>query len=661
MRNRLLRSLLIAAIAALCAGLQIASAQSANPAGATKNDWAYYGHDAGGTRYSPLTQINRENVAKLQVAWTFHTGDISDGSGRPKRSGLETTPILVDGVLYLTSPFNRVFAVNPETGKQLWVFDPMIDVAAGYGDGLINRGVATWLDPTRAKGKRCRRRIFEATLDARLIALDAATGDPCLDFGNRGQISLRDVARYIPGEYHMTSPPAVIDDTVVVGSAIDDNARVDMPSGVVRAFDARTGKLRWKWEPLPPNDADSAKPSASANTNATKVWRTGAGNAWSIMVVDPERDLIFVPTGSASPDYYGGMRAGDNKWANSIVALRAKTGELAWGFQLVHHDLWDYDSASPPLLATLQHDGKAVPVVIQGNKTGFLYVLNRDTGTPVFPVEERPVPQSDVPGEVTSPTQPFPLAPPALVPQRLSADDAWGITPTDHDYCRERLKNLRNDGLFTPPTLQGSLSEPGNVGGMNWSGYAFDPQHSLLLVNTNNVAAEMGVVAADKYWDTVGANKGDLEYTQQYGAPYGMFRAFLFGKAHRLPCSPPPWGTLAAVDMARGTIRWQVPLGSLAPSKPMVPLGALSLGGPIVTAGGLVFIAGTVIDPAIRAFDVETGKEIWKFDLPAPGAATPMTYQARPGGKQFLVIAAGGHSKVTEEKQSDEIVAFTLP
>ena len=213
------------------------------------------------------------------------------------------------------------------------------------------------------------------------------------------------------------------------------------------------------------------------------------------MVVDPERDLIFVPTGSASPDYYGGMRAGDDKWADSIVALRAKTGELAWGFQLVHHDLWDYDSASPPLLTTLQRDGKSVPVVIQGNKTGFLYVLNRDTGVPVFPVEERPVPQSDVPGEVTSPTQPFPLAPPSLVPQKLSADDAYGITPTDRDYCRERLKSLRNDGLFTPPSLQGSLSEPGNVGGMNWSGYAFDPQHSLLLVNTNNVAAEMGVIA----------------------------------------------------------------------------------------------------------------------------------------------------------------------
>jgi quinoprotein glucose dehydrogenase len=636
-------------LALVCAAMPGATAQSSHPADGSGDDWRYYGHDAGGMRYSPLAQINRDNVATLKVAWTFHVGDISDGSGGKKRSGLETTPILVDGTLYLTTAFNRVFAIDPETGKQRWVYDPMVELAGDYGDGLINRGVATWLDPAPTKGKPCRRRIFETTQDARLIALDGATGEPCLAFGNRGQISLRDVARYVPGNYHMTSPPAVIDDVVVVGSGIDDNSRVDMPSGVVRGFDARTGALRWKWEPLPPNDP-------------AKKWRTGAGNAWSVMAVDPERDLVFVPTGSASPDYYGGLRPGDDKWADSVVALRGKTGEFVWGFQLVHHDLWDYDSAAPPLLATLPHDGKNVPVVIQGNKTGFLYVLNRDTGAPVFPVEERPVPQTDVPGEVTSPTQPFPVAPPAVSPQKLSAEDAWGITPEDRDVCRERVKSLRNDGLFTPPSVHGSLSVPGNVGGMNWSGYAYDPQNHLLVVNTNNLPAKMGVIPADKYWDAVEQNtEAGLDYTQQAGAPFGMYRSFVFAKAHHLPCVPPPWGTLTAVDMASGTIRWQVPLGSLAPGKPIVPQGALSLGGPIVTAGGLVFIAGTMIDRSIRAFDVETGKEIWKAQLPSSGGATPMTYQTRKGGQQFLVIAAGGHRGVTEEPQDDSIVAFTLP
>jgi quinoprotein glucose dehydrogenase len=386
------------------------------------DEWPSYGHDAGGMRYSSLSQINRKNVSRLQVAWTFHTGDVSDGSGDRKRSGFEATPILVDGMLYLTTPFNRVIALDPRSGKQRWAYDPQIDQTLDYGDGLVNRGVATWLDPERGASQTCRRRIFEATLDARLLALDAATGRPCPDFGAWGQVSLRDVPGYRGGWYHMTSPPAVIDNLVVVGSAIDDNQRAVMSSGVVRAFDARSGALRWSWQPI-------STPSATGS-------RAGGGNAWSIMAVDVERNLLFVPTGSASPDYYGGLRPGDNKWANSIVALRGKTGELVWGFQLVHHDLWDYDTASPPLLATLRRDGVDVPVVVQGNKAGLLYVLNRDSGKPVFPVEERRVPESDVPGERASPTQPFPVAPPPLVAHDVSADDAWGPTPEDREVCR---------------------------------------------------------------------------------------------------------------------------------------------------------------------------------------------------------------------------------
>ena len=637
--------------------LILAAALASSPARAQisgNTDWPNYGNDPGGMRYSPLTQINRENVSKLRVAWIFHTGDVSDGSRDRKRSGFEATPILVDGTLYFTTPFNRVVALDPETGKQRWAYDPKIDQTLDYGDGLVNRGVATWLDGDRPSGQPCRRRIYEATQDARLISLDSATGKPCLDFGDLGQVNLRDVPGYRAGWYHMTSPPAVIDDLVVVGSAIDDNQRVMMPAGVVRAFDARSGALRWSWDPIP------VSAPAAGNSKAAE-WQTGAANAWSIMSVDPQRDLIFVPTGSASPDFYGGLRPGDDKWANSVVALRAKTGEIAWGFQLVHHDLWDYDTASPPLLATLRYRGEDVAVVIQGSKTGLLYVLNRDTGKPVFPVEERRVPGSDVPGEVASPTQPFPIAPPPLAPQKISEEDAWGPTPQDREICRNWIRGLRNEGIFTPPSLQGTLAVPGNLGGMTWSGYAFDPQHSLLVVNTNNLPAKVKLIPRANFWRD-DARTEDGEYSPQAGAPFGLFRRFLQSPSD-LPCTAPPWGLLTAVDMSEGKIRWQIPLGSMQDfggKQPPVPPGSINLGGPIITAGGVVFIAGT-FDPFVRAFDVETGKELWKAQLPNSGHATPMTYRLAANGKQYVVIAAGGHPKITEESLGDALVAFTLP
>lgn len=622
-------------------GLGLLASCNASAAG---GDWPAYGNDPGGMRFSALTQVNSENVSRLKVVWTYHTGDVSDGAGGP-RSGFETTPLFVDDTLFLTTPFNRVIALDPATGRQRWAFDPKIDQVWESGDGLVNRGLATWLDAERADGAVCRRRLFEATVDARLIAVDAATGRACTDFGNGGEVSLRDVPGFHRGWYHMTSPPAVVDDVVVVGSAINDNNRVDMPSGVVRAFDIRTGRLRWSWDPIPP---------------ARGTFHSGAANAWSIMTVDPLRHLVFVPTGSASPDYFGGLRPGDDKCANSVVALRADTGALQWGFQLVHHDLWDYDSASPPLLATLDHDGAKVPAVIVGNKSGFLYVLNRDTGVPVFGVREQAVPKSDVPGEVAAPTQPVPVAPPALVPQQIT--QLWGATPEDYEACRKLVQGLRTEGVFTPPSIHGSVAMPGNFGGMNWSGYAFDPQRGLLIANIVNLPFEVRLIPragagqwakGSSEWPT---NHG--EFASQLGTPYGMFRRPLLSPSD-LPCVPPPWGTLVAVDLTHGTIRWQVPLGTFNLAAPNGPPGTLSLGGPIVTAGGLVFIAGTAFDPQLRAFEVESGRQLWSATLPAPGHATPMTYEFH--GKQYVVIAAGGHPKLSEETLNDSLVAFALP
>ncbi len=627
-------------LVAVTLGAMAALGQSPTDPG-TMDDWPAYGHDSGGMRYSPLRQIDRDNVAQSRTAWTFHTGDMSDGSGSRRRGGFEGTPLVVDGTLYVTTGFNRVIALNPETGEQKWSFDPFVELQGDYGDGLINRGVATWLDDARPTGRSCRRRIFEATLDARLIALDAATGTPCDDFGQHGQISLRSVAEYQSGWYHMTSPPAVIDGLVVVGSAIDDNNRAKMAVGVVRAFDARTGALRWSWDPMPP----------------AVTAQSGAANAWSVMAVDPGRHLVFVPTGSASPDYYGGLRPGDNKWANSIVALHSTTGELAWGFQLVHHDLWDYDTASPPLLATIQHDGHAVPALIQGNKTGFLYMLNRDTGAPVYPIEERPVPPSDVPGEVASPTQPFPTVLPPVVPQHLTLDDFDG---PDRESCRDYVRDLRNDGVFTPPSLEGTLVTPGNLGGMNWSGSAFDPTRHLLVVNANVLPAKVRLIRRAEF-DDRSKRTEDGDYAPQAGTPYGVFRRFIQGPSD-LPCNKTPWSLLTAIDVETGVIKWQVPLGSMqgfGGSTAMIGPGSISLGGPIITAGGLVFIAGT-FDRFLRAFDVETGRELWKAQLPTSGHATPMTYQLSATGRQFVVIAAGGHAKIPEETVGDALVAFAV-
>jgi quinoprotein glucose dehydrogenase len=612
-------------------------------------DWPYYGGAAGGGRYSPLTQIDRNNVGELDVAWEYHTGDVSDGSDNRRKSEFEATPIVADGAMYLSTPFGRVVALDPETGREKWRFDPKIDLHAPYSEGLVSRGVTLWTDPGRAEGDTCRKRIFLATIDARLFALDAASGQTCADFGAAGQLDLTEAVANITrrGEYEETSTPAVAGDLVVVGSSIADNDRVASPSGVVRAFDARSGSLRWSWNPIP----ESIAP-------------TGAGNVWSAISVDSGRDLVFVPTTSPSPDYHGLKRPGDNKWADSVVALRAKSGEMAWGFQLVHHDLWDYDTAAQPVLAGLRRAGGETPVVIAGNKTGNLFVLNRETGEPVFPIEERPVPKSDAVGEEASPTQPFPAAPPPLVPQRLTVEEAWGPTAEDRAACRAALENLRSEGIFTPPSVQGTIAFPGNIGGMNWSSGAFDPERQIFVANVNILPMEVHLIPRDRYEETAktaGEGRFRAEVSPQHGTPYGMSRRVIRSPSG-LPCNPPPWGALVSVDLSQGTIRWNVPLGTTADLLPnLAPAirGTPNLGGPIITAGGLVFIAAAM-DDYLRAFDIETGAELWKGRLPAGGQAMPMTYRLRPDGKQFVVIAAGGHGKLGT-RLGDAVVAFALP
>ena len=617
-------------------------------------DWPAYGRDAGGERFSPLAEIHRGNVASLQVAWTFRTGDAyKPERGRP--TAFEATPLHVDGTLYVSTPVGRVIALDPATGHERWVFDAKVPRDAGYGD-FASRGVSAWR-------RNNERRIFVATIDARLIALDAATGRPIPGFGDGGTVDLRRGLRIAPrgfADYQVTSPPAVIGNTVVVGSAIQDNARTEEPSGEVRGFDAITGALKWRWDPIP-QDPSAVGADTWKNQSAT---RTGAANAWSVIVADAARNLVFVPTSSPSPDYFGGERPGHNLFANSVVALRADTGARVWHFQTVHHDLWDYDVASPPLLFEWRRNGRGVPAIAIASKTGHLFVLNRETGRPLMPIEERAVPKSDVPGEQPSPTQPFPTAPRSLARTSLKADEAWGLTDDDRAWCRETINRLRADGFFTPPSLRGSLLVPGNVGGMAWGGMAHDRPNGLLIMPVNNLAAEVRLLPrADAETERAsGRLDGDFEYAAQQGTPYAVIRRLLRGPKTGLPCTPPPWGTLAAVNPTTGAIAWQVPLGQF-PGLDQVPdaarWGSIALGGPIATAGGLVFTAGT-LDPAIYAFDVKTGQQLWKGTLPTSARSTPMTYRAS-NGRQYVVVSAGGHGLSGGPPLGDYLVAFALP
>lgn len=635
-----------------CSLLLLVTAIAAGLFAAEPGEWSNYGNDPGGGRFSELTQINRSNVKNLKIAWTYRTGDAYAPKNGSRPTQFEATPLYIDGALYLSTPLGRAIALDPVTGKPRWTYDARVGRDKGYGD-YANRGVSTWKSPSG------QRRIFIATIDARLIALDASTGKPCLDFGDNGTVDLRDGLRIKPrgfADYEETSPPAVIGNLLVVGSAIQDNGWTDEPSGEIRAYDAQTGKLKWNWDPIPQNPH---APGADTWKNGS-AQKTGAANAWSVIAADAARNLVFVPTGSASPDYYGGLRPGDDLFANSVIALRADTGQRVWHFQTVHHDLWDFDVATPPLLFDLHRSGATIPAIAIGSKTGNLFILNRETGQPVFGVEERPVPKSDVPGEETAPTQPFPVQPGPVTIQKMTAADAWGIDEADRKWCHDEISKLRTEGIFTPPSLTGSLSMPGNIGGQNWGGMTYDPIHDLLILPQNHFAAEARLIPRDQIDEmrqAVGRRiDGDWEVAPQRGAPYGMMRRLLLSPK-RLPCTPPPWGTLLAIQGATGEKKWEVPLGQFTDKLP-AKFGSISLGGPISTAGGLVFVGGT-LNTALYAFDSETGEQLWKGDLPTSAKATPMTFQA-PDGKQYIVVSAGGYGIPDVSPLGDYVVAFSL-
>jgi quinoprotein glucose dehydrogenase len=593
----------------------------------------------------------------LQLAWTHRTGELGIGFVRADKLAFEATPILIDDTLYLSTPTDIVIALDAATGKHRWRHDPKIPRHLHYAEAT-SRGVSWWSDEAADANVPCAERIFIGTLDARLIALDARTGQACADFGNNGSVDLAAGARPTErGEYLVTSPPAIYRDLIIVGSAIGDNRAVELERGIVRAFDARSGEQRWSWDPIPTTAAEAT----TRGWTEESARKTGGANAWSMLSVDAGRGLLFVPTGSASPDFFGGERSGENNYANSLVALRAETGALVWHRQLVHHDLWDYDLAAQPMLIDIEREGKSIPAVVQATKTGMLFVFDRETGEPVFEIVERPVPASTVPGEMASPTQPFPATPALVSHAAITPQDAWGLTVFDRGRCRELIGQYRSEGLFTPPSLQGTILSPGFVGGVNWGSLAFDHQRQLILAAVNHVPMVATLVPRQQFEPMRDSGSYlDSEFARQSGTPYGLRREMLASPLG-LPCTAPPWGTLAAVDLRRNAIRWQVVLGSTRDRTPwFVPartIGMPNMGGPMVTAGGLVFI-GAATDNYLRAFDIETGRELWKGRLPAGGQATPMSYQV--GGRQFVVIAAGGHGGL-DTKRGDYIVAFALP
>ncbi len=605
--------------------LSVANAQDA--------DWICVGGDRGCMRYSSLSQINRDNIGNLQVAWVYHTGELD----RRQKKTIECTPLVIDGVMYVSTGHLRVVALNAATGRELWQFDPL----EGNGEkrplasGGVNRGVAYWSDGQPGGA----RRILHGSADGRLFSLDARTGKLDPAFGTAGVKDLReDIQRDISKlSYGPTSAPAIWRDLVILGVSCDEGPGVAAP-GDVRAFDVRSGRQVWRFHTVP-------RPGEFGNdTWGGDSWQNrGGANAWGGVSVDERRGMVFVGLGSAAFDFYGGDRHGQNLFANSTVALDARTGKRLWHFQTLHHDLWDHDLPVYPNLVTVTHNGKQIDAAAQVTKTGFVYLFDRETGRPLFEIVERPVNPSDVPGEQAWPTQPIPVKPPPFAAQSLTEDNVTDIAPQNRQHVLKQLKSIRGGPAFNPPSTQGTVVIPGFHGGATWSGASFDPTTGILYLNSNNVPNIMTLAEAPSEAKYRYGHKGYIQFLDQEG----------------YPAIKPPWGQLNAIDLNRGEFVWRTTLGEYPEltARGVPQTGTENFGGTIVTAGGLVFIGGTK-DERFHAFDKSTGQLLWEHQLPAGGYATPSTYLA--DGRQYVVIAAGGAGKL-RTRAGDAFVAFALP
>lgn len=644
----LLSALSVVALTATCGELRAQSVE-----------WSTYNGDLAAQKFSPLKQITPQNVGNLTVAWRTHTGDVSSGGppptgmhNRPPASGAQAdipptvwsaTPLFVNDTVYLGTPFYRIFALEPDTGKVKWSYDTNAVLEALTQPDLKNRGVAYWQADAPDASQVCQKRIYIGTMDAKLHSVDADTGKPCADFGKGGVVDINQWnVENAKWPLSILQPPTVYKDFLFVGWAGKDWADAVDPPGTVFALDARTGALRWTFHAL--NPADAAK--------------SGTANVWASMAVDRDRNLLFLPVSSPSPNFFGGNRLDAISLGTSVTALDVDTGKVVWSRQLVHHDIWDLDTNSAPTLIDIQKDGAKIPALVQTSKQGFLYVLNRETGEPVYPIEERPFPASTVPGEKAAPTQPYVPLPKAVVGDKWPG--VFGLADiVSFGYCSRTAATLRDEGRFTPPSLEGSLVYPGTIGGIEWGGGAVDPSSGTFVVNYSSAVQIYKLIPRADY--DKAATAGGLEtggFFPMTGAPYGV-QLTTFLNPLGMPCWKPPYGSIAAYDLKTGKQLWDVPFGQVQQYGFYMPesWGSITLGGPVITASGLIFI-GASMDSMVRALDLATGKVLWKSLVSAPAVALPAVYEYK--GKQYVVFAAGGNSILTP-KVSDEIIAFALP